>query len=47
MSGIVAYLITAITIGIVHNVITKGTASRELGILTLLLVLGMTNNVMI
>jgi NADH-quinone oxidoreductase subunit N len=45
MSGIVAYLITAVTILIVHNVINKGEHSRELGIVTLVMVLGMTTSV--
>ena len=45
MSGIVAYLITAVTILVVHNVINKGEHSRELGIVTLVMVLGMTTSV--
>ena len=44
MSIIVTYLIVAITLIIVHNVITGGAKSLELGIMTLIMVLGMTTN---
>jgi len=47
MSAIVTYLIVAITILIVHNVIVNGANSRELGIVTLSLVLGMTDSAIV
>ena len=45
MSAVVAYLIVAITIHIVHNVIYNGAYSREIGIIAMVLVLGMTDSV--
>lgn len=52
MSSIVAYLIVAITIQIVHNVMaasgsSKGEQSRALGLITLVMILGMTTSAIV
>lgn len=47
MSAVVAYLIVAITIQLVHNVIAKGAHSREMSLITLAMVLGMTESTVV
>ncbi|MBS0186148.1 MAG: hypothetical protein JSS34_07410 [Proteobacteria bacterium] len=47
MSIVVAYLIAAITIQLVHNVILDGAHSRELSSIVLLMILGMTDSAIV